>query len=137
VLYRRYTVVGTLLLAIVVSESLSFRLREAIGRDRPPVRFVEPEPIISTPHTHSLPSGHSTTAFAAATILGAYFPRFRPAFYVLAALIAWSRVVVGVHYPLDVLAGAVLGVVLGLLVLRALPLLARALRRSQRQPRSG
>jgi undecaprenyl-diphosphatase len=137
VLYRRYTVVGTLLLTIVVSESLSFRLREAIGRDRPPVRFVEPEPLITTPTSHSLPSGHSTTAFAAATVLGAYFPRFRPAFFALAALIAWSRVVVGVHYPLDVLAGALLGVALGLLMLRALPLLERARPRLRRPPRSG
>jgi undecaprenyl-diphosphatase len=137
VLYRRYTVVGTLLLAIVVSESVSFRLREAIGRDRPPVRFVEPEPLVTTPNSHSLPSGHSTTAFAAATVLGASFPRFRPVFYGLAALIAWSRVVVGVHYPLDVVAGALLGVAVGLLVLRALPLLARARPRSRRPPRSG
>ena len=101
------------------------------------MRFVEPEPLIKTPHSHSFPSGHSTTAFAAATVVGAYFPRFRPAFYVLAALIAWSRVVVGVHYPLDVLGGAVLGTVLGLLVLRALPLLERGRRRSHRVPRSG
>jgi undecaprenyl-diphosphatase len=137
VLYRRYAVVGVLLLTIVISEPLSFGLREAIARDRPPVRFVEPEPLVPTPNSHSFPSGHSTTAFAAATVLGGYFPRYRPAFYVLAALIAWSRVVVGVHYPLDVLGGALLGTVLGLLVLRALPLLGRVQRRSRPAPRSG
>ena len=101
------------------------------------MRFVDPEPLITTPTSHSLPSGHSTTAFAAATILGAYFPRFRLPFYALAALIAWSRVVVGVHYPLDVIAGALLGVALGLLALRALPLLAGFLLRSLRARRQG
>ena len=124
------------LLPIVRSEPLSFGRRQAVARDRPPVRFVEPAPLIPTPHSHSFPSGHSTTAFAAATVLGAWFPRFRPAFYVLAALIAWSRVVVGVHYPLDVLGGAVLGTALGLVVVRALPLLGRALPRSRPAQRS-
>ena len=137
VLYRRYAVFAVVLLTIILSEPLSFRLREAVGRDRPPVRYVEPEPLITTPNSHSFPSGHSTTAFAAATVLGAYLPRFRPWFFVLAALIAWSRVVVGVHYPLDVLGGAVLGTALGLVVLRALPLLGRARRRLQPPPRSG
>lgn len=137
VLYRRYVAFGTLLLAVVVSEPVSYGLRETVGRDRPPVRFVEPEPLITTPNSHSLPSGHSTTAFAAATVLAATFPRFRIAFYALAAGIAWSRVVVGVHYPLDVLAGAALGVAVGVLVLRALPLLGRARPRSLPARRSG
>jgi undecaprenyl-diphosphatase len=137
VLYRRFALGGIVLLTIVLSEPLSFSLRQAIGRDRPPVRFVEPEPLIATPNSHSFPSGHSTTAFACATVLAAYVPRFRPGFYALAALIAWSRVVVGVHYPLDVLAGAALGTVLGLLVLRALPLLGRAPRRSRRPRQPG
>jgi membrane-associated phospholipid phosphatase len=55
-----------------------------------------------------------------------------PAF-VLAAAIAWSRVYVGVHWPLDVLGGAVLGV----LVATALLMLEEALRRSRRAPRAG
>jgi undecaprenyl-diphosphatase len=136
-LYRRYAAFGVLLLAIVLSESISFGLREVIGRDRPPVRFVEPEPLLRTPSSHSFPSGHSTTAFAAATVLALYVPRFRVPLFVLAALIAWSRVVVGVHYPLDVLGGAVLGTGLGLAAARALPQLARARRRSPQARRSG
>ncbi len=134
---RRYAVFGTLVLALVLSEAVSFALRQAIGRDRPPVRFVDPVPLIATPHSHSFPSGHATTAFAAATVLGAAFPRLRWALLALAAAIAWSRVVVGVHYPLDVLGGAALGIAIGLLTLRALPLLGRARRRSRPQPRSG
>ena len=65
----------------------------------------------------SLPSGHSTTAFAAAFALGALFPRWRPVWWSCAALIAFSRVAVGAHHPSDVIAGAVIGVV-GALVVR-------------------
>jgi membrane-associated phospholipid phosphatase len=55
-------------------------------------------------------------AFACATAIALAVPRLRWAVFALAALIAFSRVYVGVHYPLDVLAGAILGVGLGLAV---------------------
>jgi len=75
----------------------------------------------------SLPSGHAATSFAAAVALAHYVPaRVAPLLFVLAALIAWSRVYVGVHYPSDIVAGALLGVGVGLTAPR---LLAGALRR--------
>jgi undecaprenyl-diphosphatase len=80
--------------------------------------------------THSFPSGHAATSFACATVLSHYAPRFRVAFYALASLIAYSRIYNGMHYPSDVLAGALLG------VLTALLLLAIARRRSRPQQRS-
>lgn len=81
--------------------------------------------------THSFPSGHSATSFAAATMLSAAAPRFRVAFYALACLIAFSRLYNGVHYPTDVVAGALLGWAIALL------LLGGARRRSRRGSRAG
>jgi membrane-associated phospholipid phosphatase len=57
----------------------------------------------------SFPSGHTTTSVAAALAFGAVLPRWRPAFLLAALLIALSRIVLGVHYLSDVIAGALLG----------------------------
>jgi membrane-associated phospholipid phosphatase len=64
----------------------------------------------------AFPSGHATTAFALATLLSLWYPRWTGGYLALAALVGWSRIVLGSHFPSDVLAGAVLGcaAVLGL-----------------------
>lgn len=115
--------------AVLLAESLSGVLKLWIERDRPPVSRPVPEPLLEAPSTFSFPSGHATVAFASATILAFAVPRLRWPLYALAALIAFSRVYVGVHYPGDVLAGAVLGVGIAI----ALRMLAGALRRSEPQ----
>jgi undecaprenyl-diphosphatase len=88
-------------------------LKAAIPRARPHVH-----PLIAVPHSHSFPSGHATTSFACATVLALALPRWRVPLFLLAAAVAWSRVYVGVHYPLDVVAGAALGSAIGFVVFR-------------------
>jgi undecaprenyl-diphosphatase len=66
----------------------------------------------------SLPSGHGTTAFAAAVAIGALWPRLRLVMWIYAIVIAISRVVVIAHHPSDVLASAFVGIVGALLVRR-------------------
>jgi undecaprenyl-diphosphatase len=112
--------------AILLAESISGALKLWVERDRPPLSRPVPEPLLEAPSTYSFPSGHATVAFACATILALAVPRLRWPLVALAALIAFSRVYVGVHYPGDILAGAVLGVVIAI----ALRKLAEALRRS-------
>ncbi len=58
---------------------------------------------------HSFPSGHSTTAFSLAVALAYFFPKHYKIFYILACIVAFSRVYDGEHYPLDVIAGGILG----------------------------
>lgn len=105
----------------------------AVGRDRPPAVIVDPEPLMEVPTTSSFPSGHAATSFACALILARAAPRLTIPLFVLAALIAFSRVYVGVHYPFDVMAGALLG----LAVATALPRLLAALRRLRQARRAG
>ena len=113
-LWRRPALLLPLLLAVLAAEVTGFALKRAIARDRPPLRYPEPKALIGVPHDSSFPSVHAATSFAAATVLAFAVPRLAPFLYVLAAGIAFSRVYVGVHYPLDVLAGAALGLLLGL-----------------------
>jgi undecaprenyl-diphosphatase len=69
-------------------------------------------------HTPSFPSGHVKTAWLLAVVLGHYRPRFAPGLVVIALLISYARMYDGMHWPLDVLGGAALGIGLGLLLLR-------------------
>ncbi len=57
----------------------------------------------------SFPSGHATIAFAMAAVLSSVEPKWKWWFYGLALAISFTRVYLGVHYPLDVVAGALLG----------------------------
>lgn len=129
---RRPQIFVWTLVADGVAELVGDAIRAAIPRARPHLHAL-----IARPHTHSFPSGHATTSFACATVLAFAVPRLRLPLFALAAAIAWSRVYVGVHYPLDVLAGALLGAAIGIAVFRVLPRLATNPRRLRRAPRAG
>ena len=126
--WRRWLVLAMTVLAVALADWSAMGLKALFDRPRPPLRYAEPKTLVPLPHDGSFPSGHAATSFAAATILSFAFPRLAPFLFVLAAAVAFSRVYVGVHYPLDVIGGAVLGV----LVATALHLLVRARRRSLR-----
>jgi len=88
-------------------------LKPLIDRARP-FEVVEAARVITTRSlTSSLPSGHAASAVAGALATGRLFPVARPIFWALAALIAVSRVYTGVHWPSDVLAGALVGFACG------------------------
>jgi undecaprenyl-diphosphatase len=129
--WRRPAIFLYVALADLVAGVSGALLRQAIGRERPPLRFPEPHPLVHVPGNPSFPSGHAATSFACAATLAWLTPLSPIALYALASLIAFSRVYVGVHYPLDVLGGAALG--LG--VATALRLLVEARRRSAPRPR--
>jgi undecaprenyl-diphosphatase len=113
-LWRRPSIFVTVLAADVAADLLAELGKAIAQRHRPFETQIGPKS-----SAHSFPSGHTATAFACATVLSAYAPRWRVPFFVLAVLIGFSRIYNGLHYPTDVLAGAALGVLVGLLVLRA------------------
>jgi membrane-associated phospholipid phosphatase len=95
--------------AFFAASGLDSLLKQAFERPRPPLVDPAVHPLIDVPSSYSLPSGHASTAFAAAVAVGLVHARLRWPLIVLAALIGVSRVWLGVHYLTDVLAGATLG----------------------------
>jgi undecaprenyl-diphosphatase len=95
---------------------------KGVGRSRPdPVAAGVPlARQVRMPLTTSFPSGHAAAAFAFATGVGHLMPREAVPLHGLAALVAYSRVHTGVHYPADVVAGAVVGVAMAQLTARTL-----------------
>ena len=83
-------------------------------RARPPLAEPSLAAVGVVPDSASFPSGHSATAFAAAVAVGLLHPRLRKPLLALAALVAVSRVYLGVHYWSDVLVGSALGAAIGL-----------------------
>jgi undecaprenyl-diphosphatase len=108
--WKRYAIVVFTVVAVAVADWASYGVKAIFDVERPSMRYAEPKPLVHAPTDASFPSGHAATGFAAATVLTFARPRWAPAFYLLATAIAFSRVYVGVHYPLDVVAGALLGV---------------------------
>jgi undecaprenyl-diphosphatase len=122
VLWRRPVVLLSVLSATILGDLTALGLRRAVGRPRPWRRYAEPPPLGHVPKDPSFPSGHTTIAFACAVVLSYFRPRLAPAFFLLAVAIGFSRVYVGVHYPLDVLGGAILGLLCGGIVIALLRL---------------
>jgi undecaprenyl-diphosphatase len=131
--WRRPWILLAVAVAGVSADLLSLALRQLIGRDRPFLAYPEPRPLVHPPASGSFPSGHAAAAFACATVIASASPRLAVPVYVLAGLVAWSRVYVGVHYPLDVLGGAALGVLVAIALLK----LEAALRRSRQGTPAG
>jgi undecaprenyl-diphosphatase len=70
---------------------------------------------VSTSTNFSMPSSHATNVFAAAAFLSWFYPGYAWLCLVVALLVSYSRPYLGMHYPLDVAAGAVLGSAIGIM----------------------
>ena len=101
---------GFMFVAIGLPSLLVTIIKRVIGRVRPselgPFAY---EPLSWKAQFASLPSGHTTTAFATLVAVGLIVPRARPLLWVYAAAIGLSRIVVATHFPSDVMAGAAFG----------------------------
>jgi membrane-associated phospholipid phosphatase len=111
------------LASVAVTATVVNIVIKPLSRRRRPDRAAEQVPLdrhVRMPTSTSFPSGHSAAAFAFATGVGAVMPTVGIPLRVLAALVAYSRVHTGVHYPGDVIGGSLIGTVLGQITTRAL-----------------
>ncbi|MBH0202045.1 MAG: phosphatase PAP2 family protein [Nitrospira sp.] len=110
------------LIAHGIAALLANGLKHLIGRPRP--KFVHSGDWQMTlswaSGLDSFPSGHSTASFAVATVLAKQFPLFGPICMAIALFVALSRVLRGSHFPTDVLAGAVIGILSGFIAMAPL-----------------
>jgi undecaprenyl-diphosphatase len=125
VLRRRLQPLVLVAIVDAAAQGVAALLKGAVGERRPHLAH----PLVSLPHGHAFPSGHATSSFACATVLSVLAPRAAPGFFLLALAIGYSRLYVGVHWPLDVVGGAVLGFVTALLLLSEARHLSRGRRR--------
>lgn len=108
-----------LVLAVILSALfVELGLKNIVRRLRP--EFIIPFTIVIADKTasYSFPSEHATLAFAGAYILGREHKRLKWFYYLLAILISFSRIYLGKHYPSDVIAGAVIGLIIGFISLK-------------------
>jgi undecaprenyl-diphosphatase len=110
--------------AVAASWTLAEGAKYLFNRARPFIWDTEIAPLTKTPSSSSFPSGHSATAAAGALALSILYPPFAPAFVLAGFLVVLSRVYLGVHFPIDVLAGVLIGTATSSVVFAAAALLA-------------
>ena len=137
---KKYYPAGkSLLVGFIASGLIVQILKHIVGRERPRLtdNLVLAGPSLQSGYD-SFPSGHTTVAFCMAYILATHFPRYRVYFYFLATMIGLERVEGIAHFPSDVLAGAITGIVVAkFLLLKVFPSESRPLNDRVSESRGG
>jgi undecaprenyl-diphosphatase len=109
---RQRKVLRYLVLLYAIQSAAIYSLKFLIQRQRPFLFLDMASKLSKGPGEildPSFPSAHANFSFMMATLLAAWFPRYRILFFIVAGFISWTRIYLGVHYPTDVITGALLG----------------------------
>ncbi|MDP4143636.1 MAG: phosphatase PAP2 family protein [Bacillota bacterium] len=107
----------TLAISTLIGEGV---VKHLVRRIRPCNYGNEIKLLINKPLSYSFPSGHTLSSFAAAEVLSVYFTQYKLIFIGIAVLIALSRIYLYVHYPTDIIAGTIIGLLCSKLVFSVL-----------------
>ena len=117
IMWRKRLLGGRLVAGLIGTTALLLFLKGLFARARP-YEVLQGLHVLDREPFASFPSAHAANAFMAAYLLAEAYPKYSDYFYILAALVALSRLYLGVHYPLDVLGGALVGMVIGWTVVK-------------------
>lgn len=106
-------VILTMIFSTIVGEGI---IKHLVRRVRPCNQKNTSTLLIVKPTSYSFPSGHTLSSFAAAEVLSIYFINYKIIFITIALLIALSRIYLYVHYPTDVIAGMLIGILCSKLI---------------------
>ena len=114
----RITII-VLLIAASLSDAICFQIiKPWVGRIRPSYEFYEYiNLLVSKGGKYSFPSNHAANSFVFATVISYFYEKNKTFLYILASSIAFSRVYVGVHYPLDIIIGSIIGYIISWIIL--------------------
>ena len=102
----------TLFKLFVIERTIYLVVKNVSKRERPSTRFSNVVALVNASDRFSFPSGHTAAAFLLATCTLPVMPALGCVFYIWATAVGLSRIFLGVHYPSDILAGVLLGVLL-------------------------
>lgn len=116
-----FSILLTVAAVVAVCDSVGYRIiKEYTFRERPfsNSQLAAHVRVGYKPQSSSFPSNHALNTFAVATLLTWYYPHLWALFFFIAGLVGYSRIYVGVHYPSDVVVGAIVGILIATLMIR-------------------
>jgi undecaprenyl-diphosphatase len=113
-------------MALLIANVVVYSLKFFVAEPRPFLTLANVDLLVHAEETYSFPSGHAASSFAAAFVIGCKYKlnlkgKSYSLFYplmIFAAVIGFSRIYIGVHYPYDVLVGAIIGILSGYFALK-------------------
>lgn len=116
--YRIALAISMIVLAAITDQVSSSLLKNLVERMRPCDTLPNVHLLVGCTGSYSFPSSHAVNNFAAAMFFGYFYKHLKWILFSVATIVALSRIFVGVHYPSDVIGGALIGVILGYLCVR-------------------